>query len=68
MATETTFQITGVDCSHCAERLGVSLSRLDGVIKAEVEPVGTLKVRYDEARQSEGDLAKWLHKAGFDVA
>lgn len=68
MATETTLQVTGMDCSHCAQRLGSALERLDGVIKAEVDPAGTAKVRYDEARLSEGDLTERVRNAGFGTA
>lgn len=68
MATETTFQVTGMDCSHCAQRLGSALERLGGVIKADVDPAGSAKVRYDEARLSEGDLAERVREAGFDTA
>jgi cation transport ATPase len=45
MATQTSLQITGMDCSHCAQRLGQSLERLDGVIKAEIDEAGTATVR-----------------------
>jgi Cd2+/Zn2+-exporting ATPase len=68
MATQTTLQIAGMDCSHCAQRLGSSLERLDGVIKAQVEPTGTARVRYDESRLSEAQLAEHVRTVGFDVA
>lgn len=68
MATQTTLQITGMDCSHCAQRLGASLERLEGVIKAQVDPVGSATVRYDEARLDESALAEQVRTAGFDVA
>ncbi len=68
MATETTLQVTGMDCSHCAQRLGSALERAEGVIRAEVDPAGTATVRYDEQRLSEGDLAERVRAAGFDVA
>ncbi|MDP8927979.1 MAG: heavy-metal-associated domain-containing protein [Actinomycetota bacterium] len=68
MATETTLRVTGMDCSHCAQRLGSALERAEGVIRAEVDPAGTANVRYDEQRLSEADLAERVRAAGFDVA
>ncbi|HEX2028117.1 MAG TPA: heavy-metal-associated domain-containing protein [Nitriliruptorales bacterium] len=68
MPTQTTLQIAGMDCSHCAQRLRVSLQRLDGVIKAEVDPAGTATVRYDEGRVSEDQLGQRVREAGFELA
>ncbi len=68
MATQATLNITGMDCSHCAQRLGQSLERLDGVITAKVDPAGTAAVRYDEARVSQEQLEEGVRAAGFDVA
>ncbi len=66
MATQTTLQIAGMDCSHCAQRLGSSLERVDGVIKAKVDEVGIATIRYDDGRLSEDDLAERVRAAGFD--
>ncbi len=68
MATEATLQIAGMDCSHCASRLGQALERAEGVIKADVDEAGTATVRYDEGRLSEDDLAERVRAAGFEVA
>jgi copper chaperone CopZ len=68
MATQTTMNITGMDCGHCAQRLGQSLERLDGVIRAKVDPGGTAAVRYDEATVSLQELEEGVRAAGFDVA
>ncbi len=68
MATQTTLQITGMDCSHCASRLGQALERAEGVIKADVDAGGTATVRYDEARIDEEQLGERVRAAGFDVA
>ena len=67
MTTEITLRITGMDFNHCAERVETSLQRMDGVIKAEVDPVGTAKLRYDEDRLSQGDLAERVREAGYEV-
>lgn len=68
MATQTELQIVGLDCGHCAQRLGQSLEQLEGVIKARVDAAGSATVRYDEARLSEGELAERVREAGFDIA
>lgn len=68
MATEATLQIAGMDCSHCASRLGQALERAEGVIKADVDEAGTTTVRYDESRIGEEDLGERVRTAGFDVA
>ena len=68
MATQTVLQIAGMDCSHCAQRLGQSLERLDGVIKARVDAAGSATVRFDESRLSEDDLDQRVRAAGFDIA
>lgn len=68
MAKETTLEITGMDCSHCASRLGEALERVEGVIKAEVDPAGTATVRFDEERVDEAGLGERVRAAGFDVA
>lgn len=68
MATQTTLQIAGMDCSHCAQRLGQSLERADGVIKVQVDASGTATVRYDEARITDEQLGERVRAAGFDVA
>lgn len=65
---EKTLDITGMDCSHCAQRLGQALERAEGVIKATVDPAGTATVRYDEERLGDHDLAERVRAAGFDVA
>jgi copper chaperone CopZ len=68
MATQATLQIVGMDCSHCAQRLGQALERVEGVIKAQVDPAGTATVRYDENRVRPEELGERVRMAGFDVA
>lgn len=67
MATQTTLQIAVMDCSHCAQRLGDSLERLHGVIRARVDEAGTATVRYDERRLSTDEFGERVRDAGFDV-
>lgn len=67
MVTETTLQITGMDCAACAQRLTQTLERAEGVIKASVDVAGTATVRYDEARVTTNDLGDRVRAAGFDL-
>ncbi|HEX2028165.1 MAG TPA: heavy-metal-associated domain-containing protein [Nitriliruptorales bacterium] len=67
MATQTTLQVAWMDCEHCAERLGVSLERLEGVIEAQVDHAGSASIRFDESRVEETELAERVRVAGFDV-
>lgn len=68
MATETTLHIDGMHCGSCAQRLGQAFERRDGVIKAEVDPAGTARVRYDETRVNEDELGQLVRSVGFDLA
>lgn len=68
MAIQTTLQVAGMDCDHCAQRLGVSLERLEGVIEAQVDQAGTASIRFDESRVEETELADRVRAAGFDIA
>lgn len=68
MAIQTTLQVAGMDCDHCAERLGASLERLEGVIEAQVDQAGTASIRFDESRVEETELADRVRAAGFDIA
>lgn len=68
MPVETTLHIAGMHCGHCARRLGQSLERMEGVIRAEVDPDGTATVRFDEDRMSQDRLRDGVRAAGFDPA
>lgn len=68
MVTEKTLKIAGMDCSHCASRLGQALERAEGVVRARVDETGTATVRYDPDRLSEQHLGERVRTAGFHVA
>lgn len=68
MATETIFKIDGMHCSSCAQRLGQTFERRDGVIKADVDPAGTARIRYDETQIDEEQLGQLVRTSGFDLA
>lgn len=69
MATTTTkkYQIRGFHCSGCADNLGTSLARLEGVIKAEADyDRATVEVRFDPDRVGDDDIHSQIRAAGFE--
>ncbi|MGH3452326.1 MAG: heavy-metal-associated domain-containing protein [Haloechinothrix sp.] len=69
MATTTTkqYRISGFHCSGCADNLGASLSRLEGVSKAEADyERATVEVRFDPERVGEDDIHSRIRAAGFE--
>jgi copper chaperone CopZ len=69
MATETTFEVRGMDCTGCEDRIKTALGRLDGVIKADTEHTAAqVTVRFDEWRLSEADVKQRIRSAGYEVA
>lgn len=69
MATTTTrkYAIRGFHCSGCADNLGRSLNRLEGVIKAEADyDQAMVEVRLDPERVSDDDIHAQVRAAGFE--
>jgi copper chaperone CopZ len=66
-ATETTYPVQGFDCTGCADNLGKSLRRIEGVIKADADyEAGQVRVRFDADRVSDDDLRAGIRSAGFE--
>ena len=61
-----TFEIEGMTCAHgCAKSLETNLSKLDGVIKANVDyEKKTATVQFDAAKQSAEQLVQSVEDAG----
>ena len=69
MASTTTKQylISGFHCSGCADNLGASLSRLEGVIRADAHyDQATVEVRFDPDRVGDDDIHRQIRSAGFE--
>ncbi|HZD23217.1 MAG TPA: heavy-metal-associated domain-containing protein [Acidimicrobiia bacterium] len=69
MATTTTkqFQISGFHCSGCADNLGASLTRLEGVIRADADyDQAMVEVRFDPERVGDDDIHRQIRTAGFE--
>ena len=69
MATTTTrqYRISGFHCSGCADNLGSSLARLEGVVKADADyDHATVEVRFDPERVSDDDIHSQIRASGFE--
>ncbi len=63
------YPVRGFHCSGCADNLGVSLSRIGGVIKAEADfDTAQVEVRFDPARVSDEEVREGIRAAGFEPA
>lgn len=68
VAVERTLQVEGMDCAGCANRLGVALGRLEGVVRAKADhEAGRVAVRFDPERVSEERIKERIRSAGFDA-
>lgn len=69
-AVETkAFPVQGFHCSGCADTLGETLRRLEGVIKAEADfDTAQVQVRFDPARVTDADIDEGIRAAGFEPA
>jgi len=68
MATTTKkYRIGGFHCSGCADNLGGSLARLEGVIRAEADyDQAIVEVRFDPERISDDDIHTRIRASGFE--
>jgi len=65
----TTYPVRGFHCSGCADNLGASLRRIEGVIKADADfDTAQVEVRFDPARVSDDDVREGIRAAGFEPA
>lgn len=69
MATESSLEVRGMDCSGCENRVKTAVTRLEGVIKADADHnAGRVEVRFDHDRVSEDDIKERIRAAGYEVA
>lgn len=66
MEKKVTFQITGISCVSCANRIEKKLSDLEGVKKATVNfATNKLTVEYDTAKIKVSDMIKTIENLGY---
>jgi copper chaperone CopZ len=69
MAEDRTFQVPGMHCAGCENRLQTVLGRVEGVVKADAShQAGEVRVRYDAGRVSGEEISERIRAAGYDVA
>lgn len=64
-----TYPVEGFHCTGCADTLGRSLRRIEGVIKADADfETGQVEVRFDPERVGDDNLREGIRTAGFEPA
>ncbi|WJY28053.1 heavy metal translocating P-type ATPase [Sporosarcina trichiuri] len=62
------FDITGMTCAACANRIEKRIARMDGVAEASVNfAVETLTVRYNAAETNPTDMMAAVQKMGYEL-
>ena len=66
MATRTeTIQVGGVRCEKCIGRLAGALRTHDGLVEANANLMGQVRLAWDDEQTSREALVEVLRKAGF---
>ena len=66
--SENQFQITGMTCAACANRIEKGLKKMDGVKEANVNlALEKAMVQFDPAMMSPSDITKKVRDLGYDV-
>lgn len=66
--TEKTLKVEGMSCGHCKAAVEEELNNLSGVEYSNADPnTGTVEVRYDAAKVTDGDLEGAVEEAGYTV-
>ena len=63
------FDITGMSCAACSARIQNTVSKMDGVINAEVNLLtNSMAAEFDEAKISERDIIEQIEKIGYGAS
>lgn len=66
--TQVSFEVRGMHCAGCSERLDRSLMQLEGVREAAGElAAGTVDVGFDATAVTEAAIRARIREAGFEV-
>jgi copper chaperone CopZ len=66
MATVSeTFQVSGIRCERCVNRLAGALTGHDGLEQANANLMGQVTLAWDDERTSREELVAAMAKAGF---
>jgi copper chaperone len=62
------FQVTGMHCDGCAERIQTLVGRLDGIRQAQASyPSGEVRVAFEPSRIAESTIRERIEQAGFQI-
>ncbi len=62
------FEVSGMDCASCAMNIEISLKRISGVVKVNVNfAAGKAAVDYDETKVGEKEIVIAIKKLGYGV-
>lgn len=62
------FNIKGMSCEHCVNKVETALQKQNGVAKAKVNlKKGTAKVKYDETIQTVNNLISEVKEVGYEA-
>ena len=60
-----TFQVSGIRCENCVNRLSVALRDHQGLESANANLMGVVTLTWDEEKTSRAELLEAMSKAGF---
>ena len=67
MATQSdTFQVTGIRCERCVQRLAGVLTGHEGLESANANLMGVVTLEWDDERTTREALLEQMRKGGFD--
>jgi copper chaperone len=68
LMTEMKLTVEGMSCGHCEAAVEGEFGKLEGVERSDADfEKGTVEVRYDESRVSDGDLRGAVEESGYRV-
>lgn len=67
MSSTASFNITGMTCGHCLNRVNTALLQVEGVLDQKVE-IGSAQVHFDASRTSVDQLARVISNAGYPAS
>jgi copper chaperone len=68
MATETTYTVTGMTCSHCVNSVDAEIRQLPGVTDVKVDLASGAVTVTSDAPLDETAVAAAVDEAGYELA
>ena len=65
---QVTFQVRGMDCTNCEQRIDQALKQVPGLLRSTADhAAGTVAVVFDASRTSAETVRGTIEQAGFEV-